>query len=131
MIASLIADALMREGPLKISRVNYSNYIVTLGGDSWGIAISCKWRLLRGAKKILDSEEIEAAAGTESELCVAENELAQLVGHSITGARTSRWNLNDPILSITGGYLLEIESDIDLDPWVLRFPKEVFVGRMP
>ena len=61
----------------------------------------------------------------------AADEIWNLVGHSITAVRPrSSEHLNDPVFALTGDYLLEIEADSDLDPWVLRLRFHTFVGSL-
>jgi hypothetical protein len=62
---------------------------------------------------------------------VVADEIWELVGHSITEVRSrSSDHPNDPVLVLTGSYMLEIEADSDLDPWVLRLRGHTFAGSL-
>jgi hypothetical protein len=106
------------QGPFKVVDVDHADPTVTLAGEGWSLSITCPWRLLLNGDIVVNWEDVKSI-----------DEIWNLVGHSIIGVRSkSTSEVNDPVLVLTGGFLLEISADSDLDPWVLRLPGQTFVG---
>lgn len=105
--------------PLRVQTVEYNDPMVVIAGPGWSLSIACPWRLTRAGLLI-------CAYGDEN----AASRMARLVGHDVTevGPQGRHEVSRDPALALTDGYLLEVFSDTDLDPWVMRLPEQTFVG---
>ncbi len=62
--------------------------------------------------------------GWESESI--EDEAWELVGHSLLSVSPTDV---DPVFELSGGFFIRVSADTDLDPWTLRLPQVVVVGR--
>lgn len=105
--------------PLRIDELDFNDPVVVLAGQGWSVSIACPWRLMREGLLLTSIEDSNAEA-----------RLRELVGSTVvdvvaqTGARPS----SDPVLVLSDEARLEIFSDTDLDPWVVRLPGKTFVG---
>ena len=115
-----LGAAIARRSPLKVDAVEYTDPTSTLIGHAWSLAITCPWQLRHGSGAVRwDDDAVEDA-------------LWDLIGHSIVDVRVrSPRSLHDPAFVLTDGFVIEIEADSDLDPWVLHLDKHVFVGMGP
>lgn len=105
--------------PLKIGWVEYTDPVLTLGGDGWSLSLACPWRLVSGTSVVSAWDDVDV-----------EDSSWDLVGHQITNAGSRiEENREDPAFSLTGELRLEVLADSDLDPWVLRLPSQTLVGR--
>lgn len=120
MIAEIDGYIKRRDG-LVIQDVEVNDPTVVLIGEDWSLAIVCPWRLL------LDGTEIAPWEARDSG-----NAFFTLIGHTIVTVSGSEDEAhpNAPIFEISGGYILEIEPDTDLDPWVLRTSGMTYVGSL-
>jgi len=105
--------------PLQVRELEFNDPVVVLTGPDWSISIVCPWRLTRGGALVTSIEDPNAEA-----------RLRDLVGASIVdvGAQASASASGDPVFVFADGARLEIFSDTDLDPWVVRLPNKTFVG---
>jgi hypothetical protein len=117
-VTANLVEAVKRQGPLRVDRVEYVDPTVVFAGEAWSLAITCPWRLLRGESAVIHWDDPDVG-----------DLVWDLVGHAVTEVRwRSPGRSNDPVLLMTGGYRLEIEADTDLDPWVFRLADLVYVG---
>ena len=58
-----------------------------------------------------------------------EDEVWELVGHSLLSVSAMDVDLVDPVFDLSGGISIRVSADTDLDPWTLRLPHVVLVGR--
>jgi|GEM_PF-2145765 len=105
--------------PLRIDEVEFNEPTATLAGPSWAFSATCAWRLTRSGLLICSSGQLDAQAG-----------LGELVGQQITAVtrQSAAGPTMDPAFHMTADHYLEIFSDTDYDPWVMRLPAITFVG---
>jgi hypothetical protein len=109
-----LTAAVERTGLPPITDVEYADPALTANGDGWGLSVSCPWRLVRGDDLVLSWSTPDAA-----------DRVWDLIGLRVVGARTRG---RDASFDLTDGSALEVFSDTDLDPWVLRLPGATYVG---
>ena len=80
---------------------------------------TCAWRLTRGTLLICSSGDPGPEAG-----------LQELIGQEITAVtrQACAGPAVDPAFHITSNLFLEIFSDTDYDPWIMRLPGHASVG---
>jgi hypothetical protein len=105
--------------PLRVDELEFSDPVVVLAGPNWSLSIVCPWRLTRKSVLVTSIDDPGAEA-----------RLRELVGASIIDvvSQSSGGASADPVLVFADGARLEIFSDTDLDPWVMRLPDKTFVG---
>jgi hypothetical protein len=105
--------------PLRIDSIEWNEPTATIVGSAWALSATCAWRLTRGPALICSSADPHADVG-----------LGELVGQEITAVTRQGCTgpAIDPAFHITGDLYLEIFSDTDWDPWVLRLPAVTYVG---
>lgn len=120
MINSL-KTALEEVRPLEIKEVNYLDPTLTLVGERWSLAITCPWQVSDGQSRQFGWDDPDLS-----------NDTSRLLHQSITDVRQRSQDAPyDPVFVLSGGLVLEIAADSDLDPWVLLLPTRVFVGFGP
>jgi hypothetical protein len=108
--------------PLRIAELQFNDPVVVFAGLNWSVSIACPWRLTRGGVPVTSIDDPNAEARLRE---LVGSIIIDVVGH--TNARGSY----DPILVFADGERLQIDSDTDLDPWVIRLADETFVGPAP
>lgn len=104
--------------PLPIASAEWTDPELVLAGDGWGLTVASPWRVARHGT-LLFSWSSEGA----------DDLIWDLVGHTITAITAqSTTAATDPALILTGGLVLEVFSDVAVDPWVLRLPGITYVG---
>ncbi|HEV7758263.1 MAG TPA: hypothetical protein VGO78_04720, partial [Acidimicrobiales bacterium] len=101
--------------PLLIGEATFTDPTLVLGGDGWSLAATCPWR-------VVDHDHGIEMSWSSSD---AEDRVWDLVGVQITAVRQHG---SDPAFDLSTGRVLEVFSDTDLDPWVLRLAGMTFVG---
>jgi hypothetical protein len=113
--------ALVEARPLEIDGVDWHDPTLTLLGYGWSLAVTCPWQVTDGQKRLFAWDDADVS-----------DRVPTLVHHVITDVRQRSQDApNDPAFVLTGGLILEISADSDLDPWVLLLPTKVFVGIGP
>lgn len=102
--------------PLRVREVETASTNFVAWGAEWNLMVMCPMRF----------RTPEAVFGWESE--DLSDRLWDLIGHDLTDIRAAD---KDPVLTFSGGYVLELFADTDLDPWVLHVPGIVVVGAIP
>lgn len=128
-IPELLAATITRAAPLTIDDFYYNDPTVHFSGPGWSLGIMTQWRLLRNNSLVID-QFYQMDSGNEDDVELIETKIQNLVGTSIIGTRPSAKNPNDPIFFLTDNYIIEIEADTNLDPWVVHLSGEIFVGVM-
>lgn len=100
--------------PLHIYEAEFSDPMLLLGGQGWTLAVTCPWRITNSTVVDISWTSQDAA-----------DRVWDLIGQTIV---TIRDEGRDPVFDLSGGAQLEIFSDTDADPWVLRFEGQTFVG---
>jgi len=117
----LLKIALEEVGPLTIERVNWFDPTLTVSGAGWSLALTCPWQITDGRSRLYSWDDPDVA-----------NQVPSLVGHVISEVRERSQDAPyDPAFVMSGGLVLEISADSDLDPWVLLLPGRTFVGLGP
>jgi hypothetical protein len=121
MSDSDLLTALASQPPLQVKMVAYHDPVVTLAGDGWNLNVICPWHLVRDSNVVTTIDDPGA-----------EDHLRRLVGNTITAviAGSSGNLLRDPVFIFADGTRLEISSDTDLEPWVLKVQNKLFVGAL-
>jgi hypothetical protein len=101
--------------PLLIREATFADPTLVLSGDGWSLAATCPWRVVH------HDHGIEISWSSSD----AEDRVRGLVGVQITSVRQRG---NDPAFDLSNGRVLEVFSDTDVDPWVLRLVGVTFVG---
>jgi hypothetical protein len=106
--------------PLRVAELQFNDPVVVLVGPNWSVSIASPWRLMRGGVIVTSIDDPNAEA-----------RLRELIGFAIIDvvAQASARTSNDPVFVFADGARLEIQSDTDLDPWVMRLPGTTFVGK--
>jgi hypothetical protein len=109
-----VAEALRADLPQQIRGVEVNDPVLTLYGDGWSLTLMCPWTV-DGPDGRFDweSESIEDQAW-------------ELVGHSLQAVSPTEV---DPVFEFSGGLSIRVSADTDLDPWTLRLPHVLVVGR--
>ena len=120
MIAEIDAY-IKRGGGLQIQEAEVNDPTVVLIGDGWSLAIVCPWRLLLERAEVVPWESDDSG-----------DAFWALIGHTIVGVSGShdQEHPNAPVFEISGGYILKLEPDTDLDPWVLQTKGMTYVGSL-
>lgn len=109
-----LVDQVARAGPLEIVDVEFQDPILVVSGEGWALTAMCPWRVLRG-----DALDLSWTAPD------AEDRAWDLIGRRIVSAEVRG---RDPVLHLSDGSAVELFSDTDTDPWVLRLLGLTFVG---
>lgn len=115
MIADIDAY-LVREGPLRIDEVEVQDPVVAFAGPGWSLTLACPWVLTRNGDRVTSWDADFADV------------VWDLIGQSVTRVTASGGRPHDPAFVLTEGYVLDVEADTDLDPWVLRLRGITYVG---
>ena len=113
--------------PLAIDKASWSQPVLTLSGESWSLSVTCPWRL-RADGDFLDAAGSGLPLGESERGSDLEKHVAALVGREIIAVSAADDDLLDPAFRISGGFVIELFADTDLDPWVMRLAKHTFVG---
>jgi hypothetical protein len=105
--------------PLRIDGLEFNDPVVVLIGANWSLSIVCPWRLTRGGALVASIEDPSAEAHLRD---VVGGAITDVIPQSAGGASP------DPVFVFADGARLELFSDTDLDPWVMRLPDKTFVG---
>lgn len=105
--------------PLKISRFDYSDTRLEIGGEEWEFRTFSTWRVIRHGV-------VEIAWGQSEEFLRRTQKLCGLSILSI--ALQSPRMSGDLAIELTDGWCVEIFSDQPVDPWVMVLPGKTFVG---
>ena len=100
--------------PLHIDEAEFSDPTLLVSGQDWTLAVTCPWRITNGSVVEVSWTSKDAA-----------DRVWDLIGQTIVAIRDEG---RDPMFALSGGAQLEIFSDTDTDPWVLRFDRQTFVG---
>lgn len=103
--------------PLEVMRIEVNDPFLSLVGENWSLALNCPWTL----------ETPDETIPWESDLLDIEAE--KLVGLSMEAASKERSDASDLIFYFTSGFTIHVFPDTDLDPWVMRLPDVVLIGR--
>jgi hypothetical protein len=109
-----ISEYVERAGPLEITEIEFQDPILALAGEGWALTALCPWRVLRG-----DALELSWSSPD------AEDRAWDLIGRQVVAADQRG---RDAALRLSDGSVIELFSDTDTDPWVLRLPGFTFVG---
>jgi hypothetical protein len=106
--------------PLRLLKLEFNDPVVVLMGPSWSVSIVSPWRLTRVGVLVTSIDDPNAEA-----------RLRELIGSAIVDivAQADARVSSDPVFVFADGARLEIQSDTDFDPWVLRLPGTTFVGK--
>ena len=88
-----------------------------LAGEGWALTAMCPWRVLR-------DDALELSWSTPD----AEDRAGDLIGRRVVAAEQHG---RDAALRLSDGSVIDLFSDSDTDPWVLRLPGLTFVGPLP
>ena len=112
-----VLDAIRADLPRQIRGLEVNDPVLTLYGDDWSLTLMCPWEV-RGPD-----------GGFSWESKSIEDEAWELVGHSLLSVSAMDADLVDPVFDLSGGISIRVSADTDLDPWTLRLPHVVLVGR--
>ena len=103
--------------PRTIRGIEFNDPVLSMHGEEWSLALRCPWRIDGpGRSYTWESETIEDDAW-------------DLIGHSVVAVSSDSPDMVDPVFVLDGGIRIEVHADTDLDPWVLRLPGLIIVGR--
>ncbi|MEQ1572305.1 MAG: hypothetical protein ABMA64_42165 [Myxococcota bacterium] len=109
------AEAIRAAAPLGVSGVAWAGETLTVWGSNWSFSTMSNWRLLREGRF------------TCSSIQGPHDALGHLNGCTVNGASLRPGALDDITLEFSGDIVLEVFSDIGVEPWVMRLPSCVFV----
>jgi hypothetical protein len=109
-----IDPQLTRALPVRVQGVEVQSPVLTLFGEKWSLTIACPW----------EGEVHKSALSWEDD--DIEDRAWDLVGEDLVDVRREgssvRFQFSTSVLVAT--------PDTDIDPWVLRLPDGLWVGRM-
>jgi len=112
-----VREAIRADLPRQIRNVEVNDPVVTLYGDDWSLTLMCPWEISGPDGRVTwESESIE-------------DEVWELVGHSLLSVSSTDLDLVDPVFEVSGGISIKVCADTDLDPWTLRLPHVMLIGR--
>jgi hypothetical protein len=109
-----VAEAIRTDLPRQVRGLEVNDPVLTLYGDDWSLTLMCSWKV----------EGPGGGFGWESESI--EDEAWELVGRSLLSVSPTDV---DPVFQLSGGFSITVFADTDLDPWTLRLPHALVVGR--
>ena len=116
-VASLAAAEARGQLPLVVDQVSLDGGEVwlTLSGDGWSFSTPSSWRLVRAGRFVCSSSDGPRRVAGE------------LDGASLIDVAVRSGSVDDLTLAFAGGLVLEVFSDVLVEPWVLGLPVGVFV----
>ena len=102
--------------PLAITRAAVGENGLLLGGDNWLFATESAWR-------VASQSGFEFGSGSEDPA----NQVASLIGQSITAVLPFGTSNLDPSFVLSSGMLFEHFSTTDFEPWELRLPGDIII----
>jgi hypothetical protein len=112
-----VLDAIRADLPQQIRGLELNDPVLTLYGDDWSLTLMCPWEI----------SGLDGRVTWESESI--EDEVWELVGHSVLSVSSTDLDLVDPVFEVSGGISIKVSADTDLDPWTLRLPHVMLIGR--
>ena len=109
-----VAEAIRTDLPRQVRGLEVNDPVLTLYGDDWSLTLMCPWKV----------EGPGGGFGWESESI--EDDAWELVGQSLLSVSPTDV---DPVFELSGGFSITVSADTDLDPWTLRLPHVLVVGR--
>lgn len=108
--------------PWRVRTAEWVDPTLVVSGDGWSMTISCSWRVCTPT---------EVAFGSSSE--DAEDRVWDLVGTEVVAIEPQGVvSFADPRLVLSGGLALELFSEAEIDPYVIRSGEDVvIVGPFP
>jgi hypothetical protein len=103
--------------PRAIRAVEFADPVLTIIGEEWSLNLMCPWQI----------EGPDWSYTWESE--TIDDDAWELVGHNLIGILSPTPDILDPVFEFDGGIRLSVLADSDIDPWVLRLPGLIIVGR--
>lgn len=105
--------------PVRISRAEFSDPTLLIGGADWSMSITCEWRWV-------DQNGAVVSPSTTG----ADDAVWNLVGNEIVSTAWFGPSVlgSDPRFQLLSGGVLEVFSDASFDTWVLHTPSLVLVG---
>ena len=125
-VVAHLVDLVAPDLPSRVDEVEYTDPVASIRGADWILTLVCPWRLWRDGNLVIDPDLMEGDEAINAELVAGV--LWDLIGHSLVGVQNSSKNVNDPVFVLTGGYVIEVEADTDIDPWTFSLPGMTFVG---
>lgn len=99
--------------PVRVRGVEVQDPVLTLFGDEWSFTIACPWEGEIGGRAVSwEDDDLEGRAW-------------DLVGAELVSVRQEGAVAR---FGFSAGFLL-VSPDTDVDPWVLRLPGGLLVGR--
>jgi hypothetical protein len=100
--------------PVRVEGIEVQDPVLVLFGEQWSLTVACPWSgTVRGRDLSWEDDDVEDRAW-------------DLVGEELTSVQQEGRSIR---FGFSGGTLL-VTPDTDLDPWVLRLPGGLLVGRV-
>lgn len=107
-------DELLQALPARVLGVEVQDPVLVLFGDDWSLTVACPWEgNVGGIGLSWEDRELEDRAW-------------DLVGQDLVAVRQQAGSVRFEFSAAT----LVATPDTDLDPWVLRLPGGLMVGRL-
>jgi hypothetical protein len=103
--------------PRMVRGIEFNDPVLSMHGEQWSLALMCPWRI----------DGPDRSYTWESE--TVEDDAWDLIGHSIVAISSDSPDIVDPVFVFDNDIRLTVRADTDLDPWVLRLPGLIVVGR--
>jgi len=113
-VALALEETVAAAAPLLIDDANFDDPTLLIAGDGWSLSALCPWRI-HGSDGITLSWSMTDAG----------QRISQLTGLEIVSV--GRLSL-DATFHLSDGSFLDLFSDTDTDPFVLKLPNAIFVG---
>lgn len=111
-----LGDVIAGRLPWRIDRADWIEPTLVLGGSDFTFSLTCPWRVV-GVEDLVMSWLLDDI----------EDRVSDLVGHDIMLVDLAADPHGDPRLGLSGGLVLEVFSDTDLDPWVLDSGQDIVI----
>lgn len=110
-------QVIIKRLPWRVRMAEWIDPNLVIGGDDWSVTISCSWRVGAPAGVVYGSASSDA-----------EDRVWDLIGADVVAIEPqARVGYADPRLVLSNGQTLELFSDADMDPYVLRSQDDIVI----
>ncbi|MFI6433248.1 hypothetical protein [Rhodococcus oryzae] len=116
------AEALARQLPSEITRVESSPGVFTIFGESWHLVVFCRWWFTQADALVIDGDGLDSGD-------------AESIVDSLNGRRVVGFGYDTPRpavarLDFADGSVLSFETDSDYEPWTLVTAAGSFIAAL-
>jgi hypothetical protein len=110
-------EVIIKRLPWRVRTAEWVDPNLVIGGDDWSVTISCPWRV---------GTPTGLAYGSASR--DVEDRVWDLIGADVLAIEPQGMvGYADPRLTLSGGVVLELFNDADMEPYVLRSGDDIVI----